>query len=763
MKKIFVILFLIGLTPLFANSSLEFDGIDDYVQLSNVFNIGSSSLTVEAWVKIPVIGEGNLMSSERVGILFGNYGLGNANINFEVYSSGQTRYYWGNAEINEFGSKDLRDGAWHHLAFVRDKVNNKKIIYVDGVIDLESVGVGTDLNVSALHRIGNDNRSSGNPYFHGTIDEVRVWDIARSKSEIREYMCLDVSSESNLLAYYKMSDDSGTSLSDNSTNSHTGTLINMGNPNWVDDNLVLQGAGSELSPYEVNGLNQLYSLSQNTSSWGSYVEQEIDILAHATRYWDSGAGFTPIGNIMNTFTGQYDGKGHSVDSLYIYRKMDQGIGFFGGVSNGCEIANVNLNNCKVEAMGYSGILVGAGGDVSINNCSTSGFISGGTAVAGLIAYLDNGSIANSFSKAEVVGTETVGGLVGIFRGSINNCYSRGDVSGEETVGGFIASAAAGSHTDKCYASGQVIGDIEVGGFAAYVEPDIWEGEELVTPGAEITNSFWDIQTSNQLTSDGGTGKTTADMKTVSTFTSAGWDFEAESANGDDDIWDLDISGVNNDGYPFLSWENGAETSLETALPIELGSFTIDQSQGIVELNWETESETENLGFIIRKKKIEESEWQQVGDYLSHASLLGHGTSSTKHTYQFTDSDVQSGYTYIYQLGDVNYQGKIVWHESLEITLSQEDVEFALEFGLASAYPNPFNPCLYIQYVLDQDAQTNIGIFDLNGKLIANLENGFKEAGNYELTWQATDVASGLYLLKIIADEKTDLRKVSLLK
>jgi hypothetical protein len=149
--------------------------------------------------------------------------------------------------------------------------------------------------------------------------------------------------------------------------------------------------------------------------------------------------------------------------------------------------------------------------------------------------------------------------------------------------------------------------------------------------------------------------------------------------------------------------------------------------------------------------------------LSHASLLGHGTSSTKHTYQFTDSDVQSGYTYIYQLGDVNYQGKIVWHESLEITLSQEDVEFALEFGLASAYPNPFNPCLYIQYVLDQDAQTNIGIFDLNGKLIANLENGFKEAGNYELTWQATDVASGLYLLKIIADEKTDLRKVSLLK
>ncbi|MCK4530995.1 MAG: LamG domain-containing protein, partial [Candidatus Marinimicrobia bacterium] len=174
MKRFFLTLILLLFTfvPLRANSSLNFDGLNDYVQLSNVLNIGSSSHTVEAWVKVPEVGTGNLSSGERVGIVLGNYGSGNANVSFEVYSAGQARYYWNAGEKSFSGTKDLRDGAWHHIAWVRDKSNNKISIYIDGVLDAEESGAGTDITITVKHRIGNDVRSSGNLYFHGSIDEV---------------------------------------------------------------------------------------------------------------------------------------------------------------------------------------------------------------------------------------------------------------------------------------------------------------------------------------------------------------------------------------------------------------------------------------------------------------------------------------------------------------------------------------------------------------------------------------------------------------
>ena len=65
-----------------------------------------------------------------------------------------------------------------------------------------------------------------------------------------------------------------------------------------------------------------------------------------------------------------------------------------------------------------------------------------------------------------------------------------------------------------------------------------------------TKSFWDVQTSNQTTSDGGDGRTTAEMQTAATFLEAGWDFADETENGIDDIWWIDEG----QGYPRLWWE-----------------------------------------------------------------------------------------------------------------------------------------------------------------------------------------------------------------
>jgi hypothetical protein len=95
----------------------------------------------------------------------------------------------------------------------------------------------------------------------------------------------------------------------------------------------------------------------------------------------------------------------------------------------------------------------------------------------------------------------------------------------------------------CYGSGGVSGTGEnVGG--------------LVGLGAakNVTLSSWDIRTSGQAASAGGTGKTTAEMQTAKTFLDAGWDFGGETVNGTEDIWWI----LEGKDYPRLRWEDATE-------------------------------------------------------------------------------------------------------------------------------------------------------------------------------------------------------------
>ncbi len=110
------------------------------------------------------------------------------------------------------------------------------------------------------------------------------------------------------------------------------------------------------------------------------------------------------------------------------------------------------------------------------------------------------------------------------------------VTGGNYLGGLCGCNYYGTITNS-YATGLVTGDNYFGGLSGY-------------NSGVIEFSFWDTQTSGMTTSVGGTGKTTAQMQTRSTFTDAGWDFVGEDVNGTDDIWDI-CEGTN---YPRLSWQ-----------------------------------------------------------------------------------------------------------------------------------------------------------------------------------------------------------------
>ncbi|GAJ03771.1 unnamed protein product, partial [marine sediment metagenome] len=133
-------------------------------------------------------------------------------------------------------------------------------------------------------------------------------------------------------------------------------------------------------------------------------------------------------------------------------------------------------------------------------------------IGGFIGIGNRGIISKCYATGEVSAPDSfrVGGFVGSAAGgSIHDCYARGAVTGDDQVGGFIGRKRWATITNV-YSTGLVTGNTNVGGLV---------GETIY---GVVNTSFWDTETSEQATSDGGTGKTTAEMKTASTFT--GWNF-----------------------------------------------------------------------------------------------------------------------------------------------------------------------------------------------------------------------------------------------
>ncbi|MCX5637952.1 MAG: hypothetical protein NTX52_09710, partial [Planctomycetota bacterium] len=195
------------------------------------------------------------------------------------------------------------------------------------------------------------------------------------------------------------------------------------------------------------------------------------------------------------------------------------------------------------AYGYVGGLVGVNYENTINyestitNCYATGDVSGSGDVGGLVGGNFWGTISSCYYSGNVSGSrEYIGGLVGFnsWDTKITNCYSTGNVSGYRYVSGGVG-YNIGAITN-CYSTGSVTATYDFGGFVAY------------SYGNSITASFWDTQTSDCNASVGGTGKTTAEMKTMSTFTEAGWDFV--------EIWGIG----ENQTYPFLRTEPAGDSN-----------------------------------------------------------------------------------------------------------------------------------------------------------------------------------------------------------
>jgi len=340
------------------------------------------------------------------------------------------------------------------------------------------------------------------------------------------------------------------------------------------------GTGEPNDPYRIATPQDLNDIGNYEEDWDKHFILVNDVnLAEYT-----GTQFNVIGNYTAKFTGVFDGNDHIIRNADVNMPSSNFVGLFGYVGSIGQIRNLGVEVVTITGENGVGGLAGAN-EGTLTGCYTSGSVNGteeSDDVGGLVGWnsgsvndcysacsvkgieecdnmgglvgLNSGSVTDCYATGSINGSHDcarVGGLVGVNEGNLAGCYSTGSVISEMFVGGLVGWNYAGSIT-ACYATGSVEGDFCVGGLvgnnfasiAACYSTGQVKGVELVggligdIPGTVIS-SFWDVETSDCNFSAGGTGKTTAEMKTMSTFTEAGWDFV--------EIWGIG----ENQTYPFL--------------------------------------------------------------------------------------------------------------------------------------------------------------------------------------------------------------------
>jgi hypothetical protein len=186
------------------------------------------------------------------------------------------------------------------------------------------------------------------------------------------------------------------------------------------------------------------------------------------------------------------------------------------------------------------------------------------------------------------------------------------------------------------------------------------------------------------------------------------------------------------------------------IPVELTNFEAEAYEGKIILKWITATETNNMEFQIEKKKAE-NEWLNIG------FVLGYGTTTEPKNYSFNDNEVSNG-KYEYRLKQIDFDGSYEYSQTIKVI-----VDLPHYFVLYQNYPNPFNSSSVIKYSLPQSSNVVIKVFDILGNEIETLVNEEKSVGTYEVTWNATNLPSGVYLARIEANSSSGKTESKVIK
>ncbi len=196
------------------------------------------------------------------------------------------------------------------------------------------------------------------------------------------------------------------------------------------------------------------------------------------------------------------------------------------------------------------------------------------------------------------------------------------------------------------------------------------------------------------------------------------------------------------------------------LPVELTSFTATAIGSAVKLNWKTSTEVNNYGFDIEQAVISNEErnlnWNKIG------FVNGNGNSNSPKNYSFVDDEVSTG-NYSYRLKQIDNDGQFEYSKVVDVSFM-----VPTEFSLEQNYPNPFNPTTKIRYNIP-DVGTSfmkfiqLKVYDVLGNEVETLVNENKPAGKYEVEFDGSGIATGIYYYKLSVGDFVQTKKMMLIK
>jgi filamentous hemagglutinin family protein len=313
----------------------------------------------------------------------------------------------------------------------------------------------------------------------------------------------------------------------------------------------LGGIGSIDSPYQIADIYGLQGIGSSPTLLSDDYVLANNIDASGTASWNGGAGFVPIGNSQNAFSGSLDGDGATINSLTINSSAAY-VGLFGIIANSGSVQNLGITDINLTAAGWQG--------------------SSDYAHVGAIAGINNGMITGSYATGNITSDSPyviapdTGGLVGTNAGQVIQSYADVNVTENSVgdllyVGGLVGWNQGGTITQS-YATGAVTNttDIvaEVGGLVGVNSGTVTQtystgpvsglgdlGGLVGSNSGVITSSYWDTQSSTQSVSGGGVGLTTSQLQS------------GLPAGFETTVWNS--NSAYNSGFPYLNLASAVQT------------------------------------------------------------------------------------------------------------------------------------------------------------------------------------------------------------
>jgi hypothetical protein len=186
------------------------------------------------------------------------------------------------------------------------------------------------------------------------------------------------------------------------------------------------------------------------------------------------------------------------------------------------------------------------------------------------------------------------------------------------------------------------------------------------------------------------------------------------------------------------------------LPVELVDFRAQRDGDRVRLLWQTVSEVSNAGFEVQ--------YRAAGEFAAVGFVEGRGSSQEAHSYSY-DVPFSDPIVGDFRLRIVAIDGSFQYSPVIRVA---HDLPQSIH--LSQSFPNPFNPTTSMTLLVDVDQTVRVEVFDLTGRRLASLHDGLVRSGvPQEITFEASALPSGLYVIRAQGSSLSAMRTATLLK